>query len=99
MAILFSVPCTNGGTNQWTTTNDVHVLNGVEQSSAQTLDDCRQICLTISGCNAIDYNANAVGVKCWTFVNLQNAQLLPETGVVLETLERCVLPTTCKFTK
>ncbi|KAK2138866.1 hypothetical protein LSH36_2297g00000 [Paralvinella palmiformis] len=70
-------------------------MNGVEQSSAQTLDACRQKCLTISGCNAIDYNDNGVGVKCWTFVNLQNAQLVPETGVVHETLERC---TTGKFT-
>ena len=92
--MLFSAACTNGGTNQWTTTSDVHVLNGIEQASAQTLDACRQICLNTAACNAIDYNANATGVKCWIFNNLQNPELLPETGVVHEALERCAITTT-----
>ncbi|KAK2138795.1 hypothetical protein LSH36_2410g00009, partial [Paralvinella palmiformis] len=84
--------CTNGGANQWTT------KTGVEQSSAQTREACREICRTIPGCDKMYYNANGRSVKCWTFFKIENPQLLPKSSVVLETIKRCVISATTPCT-
>ncbi|KAK2141325.1 hypothetical protein LSH36_1120g00022, partial [Paralvinella palmiformis] len=83
--------CTNGGENKWTTKTDVHLNNGYLIIAARTLDACRQSCVSNPDCNAIDYKGSVSSGKCWIFIYLKDPQLLPESGTIHETLERCVL--------
>jgi len=89
--LFVSDSCTNGGENKWTTKTDVHLNNGYLIIAARTLDACRQSCVSNPDCNAIDYKGSVSSGKCWIFIYLKDPQLLPESGTIHETLERCVL--------
>ena len=57
--LRFAVPCAN----PFLALVDKNSVNGVRQSGVYTADSCQTLCLTTSGCVAVDYNR--MDQSCW----------------------------------
>ena len=95
--LLASDPCYNGGENKWTAKTDVYANSSLSIKNARTLEACRQSCVSNPECNGIEYKGSVSSGKCWILNHLEKPQLLPASGIIHETLERCVIADIGKY--
>ena len=64
----------------WTSIEDVHGLGGTGRTDIGSVEECKQECLRIRTCVAVDWDpTNSEGKKCW-ILGLTDLIVLPTGG-------------------